>query len=629
MKKLFTITYKKILPLLLVILLLSPLGILSVMPKKAQASAGNCLGSWGAGLLQNTADHSAALTSVPVNIISNVTSQGTQTGSTWAQFTQDCIEHGLALALGKLILSEMTAQIVNWIDNGFDGNPAFVTNPGQFFTNIADGLAGEFILGTDLAFLCSPFKFQIQLALALNYSYKSAGSGLRFRCTLTDIIKNIDGFMNDFDKGGWPAWVSMTQNPQNNPYGAYLQADAALSARIAGQQAIEQQKLNWGNGFLSWDTCTNQDGSSYTQYGGGLTVDGTRKAQDEGAFFGNGNKCTTKTPGSVIAGTLQNQLNIPAQQLGLADDLDKIANALMNQLIKQVMGGVGGLLGAGTKGSSGRSVVDQLRDQASSDADQAITDANGNIRKTWDDSNNQSGGGGTVGAGNKPETVNIALNADVSSSSNGEDSSAIKLTDGDKVGGGTGYNNAAQTRDENNPWFMIDLGKDYYINKVNVYHSVHPNRNSKDGMKYVVQLYPSDKAKVNPQPTWQSPEQLQDFNKDYMGVVSKDNMPVKARYVRIQGTVAGVLEAAEVEVYHRNPPVITLKKGNTMTVDRNSTFVDPLFTATDETDGSLTDKVSYTQNAVDTSKAGVYIIEYSVKNSSNLVTTVSREVTVQ
>lgn len=52
-------------------------------------------------------------------------------------------------------------------------------------------------------------------------------------------------------------------------------------------------------------------------------------------------------------------------------------------------------------------------------------------------------------------------------------------------------------------------------------------------------------------------------------------------------------------------------------------------TATDKKDGDITKDVKVTKNTVDTSKAGVYDVIYSVTNSSNLTTTKSIKVTVE
>ncbi|WP_270993413.1 immunoglobulin-like domain-containing protein [Listeria seeligeri] len=52
-------------------------------------------------------------------------------------------------------------------------------------------------------------------------------------------------------------------------------------------------------------------------------------------------------------------------------------------------------------------------------------------------------------------------------------------------------------------------------------------------------------------------------------------------------------------------------------------------TATDKKDGDITKDVKVTKNTVDTSKAGVYDVDYSVTNSSNLTTAKSIKVTVE
>ncbi len=125
----------------------------------------------------------------------------------------------------KLVIRQLTADIVNWINSGFDGNPAFVTNPAGFFTDIVDEQIGLMISeSSDLKFLCTPFSLDIRLALAFKYRPFRK----KVTCTLTDIIKNsknavdgasINGFTKgDFKQGGWPAFVSMTTEPATNKF---------------------------------------------------------------------------------------------------------------------------------------------------------------------------------------------------------------------------------------------------------------------------------------------------------------------------------------------------------------------------------------------------------------------------
>ena len=121
------------------------------------------------------------------------------------------IDGGAMIAAQRLIDS-MVRSTVDWAQTGFEGNPAYVTNPNQYFTNIADGVAGEFIEGSDLGYLCSPFQTQIRLALQRQYIRP-----YQFQCTLTEVVGNIDAFYNDFSEGGWDGWFRMTQNSANNP----------------------------------------------------------------------------------------------------------------------------------------------------------------------------------------------------------------------------------------------------------------------------------------------------------------------------------------------------------------------------------------------------------------------------
>jgi hypothetical protein len=105
----------------------------------------------------------------------------------------------------------------------------------------------------------SPFSIDIRIALAFKYR---PNIPQRYACTITTIIKNyknavegatLNGFTaGDFKQGGWPAFVSMTTEPQNNVYGAYLSAESELSWRVASAKAEQKDEISAGKGFLSW-----------------------------------------------------------------------------------------------------------------------------------------------------------------------------------------------------------------------------------------------------------------------------------------------------------------------------------------------------------------------------------------
>jgi len=222
----------------------------------------------------------------------------------------------IAIAIAKVALEQILQATTDWVRNGFEGNPAYATDLAQFFTDIADNIAGEFIAGSDLAFLCSPFQTRIRLALQRYYTQRR-----QFQCTLTDVVANIDAFYNDFSEGGWDGWFVMTQNDVNNPYGAYLQAQIELDARIAKALGIQREQLNWNSGFLSWSECIMKDNN-------------TGKCLQRGPVL---------TPGKVTEGVLVDVFGSGVRQLELVDEFDELASALFVQLLKQVVFGVKGL----------------------------------------------------------------------------------------------------------------------------------------------------------------------------------------------------------------------------------------------------------------------------------------------
>ncbi len=167
------------------------------------------------------------------------------------QSVKEYVADPLAWAVANKVIEGVTAQTVNWINSGFQGNPAYVTNPGQFFLNVADNQASNFLSSTALNQLCSPFKAQVRLALVRNYLRDNQN----FSCTLSKISNNYDQFINDFNQGGWDGWFEMTQNDQSNPYGAYLQTQNALATNIGNAQENYKDQLNWGRGFLSFEKC--------------------------------------------------------------------------------------------------------------------------------------------------------------------------------------------------------------------------------------------------------------------------------------------------------------------------------------------------------------------------------------
>lgn len=248
--------------------------------------------------------------------------------------------NGIYNLVMKTLLAQITDSIVNWINSGFEGAPSFVTDPQSFLLDVGDEVVGEFINEmTKFGWLCDPYRLNIQIALSLGI-----GSFKRQRkCTLTGIIKNFDNFVNGtFKEGGWKGWFYLTTNPNANPGTAFLSVQAELQKRIQQRKDLEVKKLDWGKGFMSWRTCeaysasVSSEGSQSSESGGVLgsksqIKDSSNQSHDCAKWS------DIKTPGTVIESQLEHTLGTSLRQLELADDIDKIVGALVQQLVKTVL----------------------------------------------------------------------------------------------------------------------------------------------------------------------------------------------------------------------------------------------------------------------------------------------------
>jgi hypothetical protein len=343
---------KKILLRSFIIILLVPLFFLAKPPKTAAAIP---VADW-----LNTAFHS-------LNSVLGGTTAGATTISA-ANSTifnlKEFIGKPLAVFAARQIIRGITAQTVNWINSGFKGNPAYVTNPDDFFLNVGDTIAAKMLSeNSALNKLCSPFRAQVRLALAKNYINDQQP---QYACTVDRVMSNYDAFTNDFNQGGWDAWFSVTQNVQNNPYGAYMLAKNDLETQIMGQTKKYNDQLNRGNGFFSFERCKKGAARQATVNGNGILNNSTEVQCKPGKtdFTKSPPVCTeyettttaidsglgeencapgdkeVVTPGSVIQGQLNKVLTSPVTQLEVTNDINQIVSALMQQLFIQVVGGI-------------------------------------------------------------------------------------------------------------------------------------------------------------------------------------------------------------------------------------------------------------------------------------------------
>jgi hypothetical protein len=345
----FSFFSKQFICSLLIILFVIPVAFL-LQPKRVEA---NLPVIDSANLGTNTITTATELATKP-SIISTAISQAGTFISTKLQEVKAYILDGLAFAVINTIIEMLTRDILNWINSGFKGNPAFIQNPEQFFLDVGDQVTGQFLQGSDLALLCTPFSAQVITALA---TYR--GKTGRYQCTLSKVITNSQNFVNNLSSSDtWNNWLQLTSNPANNPYGSFMMANDEISLRIAGETFTQSKLLDWGKGFFS---VPDPDCAA--------TNAAARKSSGTYGHIASASDCPKVTPGAAIENQLNANLDSGRQRLVIATSFNQIVSALLSQLAKQALTGAGGLLGlsqsrSNSGSSSNSSYLSKLNGQS-------------------------------------------------------------------------------------------------------------------------------------------------------------------------------------------------------------------------------------------------------------------------
>ena len=268
---------------------------------------------------------------------------------------KEFIQDPILYAIVKVIVQSVTTSIIRWANNGFHGNPSFVTDVNGFLRDVGDQAFGQFLQDQGLSYLCSAFSRPVIKGLQFRFQEPFQQ---RVSCTLTSLVNSASGFLagntgytktvnvnvenfigGDWYSGGWSGWYGMVSEQQNNPYGAYLITEAEASQRILDAQDAKAKELSYGNGYLSYERCI--DTARNAPSGGGYY-------EDIGAPSSPSAHCEIVTPGSVIKEQVNSAIGAPLRQLENADEINELISALAVGLIPEILGGINGLRGVST-----------------------------------------------------------------------------------------------------------------------------------------------------------------------------------------------------------------------------------------------------------------------------------------
>ncbi|MCX6786971.1 MAG: hypothetical protein NTY93_00360, partial [Candidatus Kaiserbacteria bacterium] len=380
-----------ILAVFITITLIAPSTFLAV-PQRAHAF-------WGVG----------DFTFDPYNFVKNtITSIASVTNSTATVAMQinDYVLQPLAFALSGRLMQAMTSSVLKFVNgetNG-TGSPQFVQNLQGHKQSVGDTQALAFLVqfGRNSN---SPFARAISSSLRTNYLQNTSQAGFwaANRCTLSQSSPNVNRFLaGDWSQGGAGAWFALTTQDQNNPYTLYQNSQSKLNSMVDNAVTARLTELNWGQGFLSWcgsndtapavtdtaavkgtgalgSSCPNGDSDCASGVCGAgaqcAAADTTSTGTSSGDPCTNkdGTPGTIKTPGSVIAASLNKTLGGTQDKLAAMGSTAKEINGIMKNIgtianvanfASQLLGGSGsgGLIGISqpSSASGGVRLIDQL-----------------------------------------------------------------------------------------------------------------------------------------------------------------------------------------------------------------------------------------------------------------------------
>jgi hypothetical protein len=247
---------KNMLGVLLGIAILAPLAYVPVAPFAAAPEAhaidaevvsiGGIEGTMAGLSLLNTAG--STLTSATANSASTLIMQ---------------ILNGIAWKVAKDMLQSMSKSMLTWLNSGYNGAPAFVTNLEKELLKASDTQATRYInqLAQSSGLASAPYKAGLVTGQSNGY-FKSTGKGTYFDKNPYTLDKATGGdaksFLSgnngkgDLSKGGLDAFSSLFSNCSNNPYCAYEQSLNDLSTSASGAAGTQSKLIDQSGGWLPW-----------------------------------------------------------------------------------------------------------------------------------------------------------------------------------------------------------------------------------------------------------------------------------------------------------------------------------------------------------------------------------------
>lgn len=293
----------------------------------------------------------------------------------------------IAYSLSRVALHKLTESTLNWINSGFQGEPTYLKNPGNFFKSIADEQLGSFT--ANIAFNADGAPFGRNIAQKI-VNTVSGQLDLYAQQSRNDLLNdspiwNNSTYEEKFQAlqddltiiGGWDNYIKVNTLGWANP------ADAEIRAiNMAGEKTNRanayidpvkqtEEELRQSGGFLGLKKCympsdyeSPESDTSFTLAQAQAQAQNDPNDSDTIAAqqWLKKHVCkwwATQTPGQAISQQMNINLGTSVRQLELANELNESLSAVFDALMKQLFNkGIASL--SGESSSNGGSSVQQF-----------------------------------------------------------------------------------------------------------------------------------------------------------------------------------------------------------------------------------------------------------------------------
>ncbi|MBI2466095.1 MAG: hypothetical protein HY452_01840 [Parcubacteria group bacterium] len=174
------------------------------------------------------------------------------------QTAEKILKYGLQ-KLKKRMLTQIQNDLVNWVQNG--GEPRFIKDPVKFLKDNTKSTAArqidEFFLSKNIN-ICSPFKANVRFLVTKPLLLREEA----VRCSLGDIVGNLQNFAENFENGGWTTWLKLHETRNSLP-GSYLAAAELINTDISRAGNAATAQISAGKGFLDQKICRETKAPKY------------------------------------------------------------------------------------------------------------------------------------------------------------------------------------------------------------------------------------------------------------------------------------------------------------------------------------------------------------------------------